>query len=64
MIRGSARECLSLGKFHKHLRCRLDDGHFVEDGGSVICDDDLPVGLAHLCMQSSHDARDIHARIC
>ena len=52
------RSCydLSFGQLNKHLGCRLDDRHLVEDGGSVICDDDLSVRLAYLLMQISRSS--------
>ena len=45
---------LCFGQLYKHLGSRLDDRHLIEDGGSVICNDDLSIRLAHLLMHSSH----------
>ncbi len=42
---------LSFGQLHKHLGCRLDDRHLVQDGGSIIGDDDLSIRLADLHTQ-------------
>lgn len=39
----SHRAHLRLGQLHQHLGCWLSDSHLLEDGGPVVCDDDLTV---------------------
>ena len=39
---------LALGQFHQHFGGRLRQRHLVQDGGAVVGDDDLAVGLADL----------------
>ena len=50
-------EHLCLCQLYKHLGSRLDDRHLVQDGGSIISDDDLPIRLADLLVQTGNKTR-------
>ena len=62
---GKNQACLRLRQLHEHLGRRLQHRHLIQDGCTVVGDDHLPIGLAHLHgLHEQHAIKQVTKLLC